>query len=103
MKTTWSAEGLDGGRMVHRIKSEKNFRPSDPNAEADNIFIVSYGRADGGNEYWLTSLADGMQLNKSVTLEGLAEKMNEGNFHPMSGADKDKIIAAATQVALRIR
>ncbi len=103
MKTIWSAEGLDGGRMVHRIKQDKSFRPHEPNAESDNIFIVSYGRAEGGNEYWLTSFADGMQIYKSATLDGLAEKMNEGNFHPMSGADKDKIIAAATQVALRLR
>lgn len=89
--------------MVHRIKPDTTLRPSDPSAEADNIFIVSYGRVEGGNEYWLTSLADGMQLYKSATLAGLAEKMNEGRFHPMSGADKDKIIATATHVALRMR
>ena len=103
MKTIWSAEDLEGGRVVHRIKQDKSFRPHEPNAESDNIFIVSYGRAGDRNEYWLTSFADGMQIYKSVTLEELAEKMNEGNFHPMSGADKDNIIAAATKVALRIR
>jgi hypothetical protein len=103
MKTIWSEQGLEGGRMVHRIKPGTNLRASDPGAEADNIYIVSYGRAEGGNDYWLTSLADGMQLNKSATLSGLAEKMNEGSFHPMSGADKDRIIAAAAHVALRTR
>jgi hypothetical protein len=44
-----------------------------------------------------------MQLYKSATLSALAEKMNEGNFHPLSGADKDKIIAAAVHVAMRMR
>jgi hypothetical protein len=104
MKTTWSEEGLDGGRMVHRINAGAKFSPSDPSAQSDNIYIVSYGRAGNAkNDYWLTSFADGMQLYKSGSLAELAEKMNEGNFHPLSGADKDKIIAAATNVALRMR
>lgn len=104
MKTTWSEEGLDGGRMVHRIKVDAKFSPSDPSAHSDSIYIVSYGRGDGvKNDYWLTSMADGMQLYKSDSLAELAEKMNEGNFHPLSGADKDKIIAAATNVAMRMR
>lgn len=89
--------------MVHRIKSGTTFRASDPSAESDNIFIVSYGRCEDRNEYWLTSLADGMQVYKSASLAELAQKMNEGNFHPLSGADKDKIIAAAVHVAVRMR
>lgn len=103
MKTVWSAQGITTGRLVHSLALDQNLVSFPTASKANRLYIVGFRCGDSGNSYHLVSLADGMECFSSATQEELAQKMNEDNFHPLSGADKDKVINLLADVALAVR
>jgi hypothetical protein len=107
MQIAWSEKDIECGRFVHTIPLDANLNLMDPGSKAGRLYVISFGydKSGGGHDqvYYLTSLADGMQVYHSKTTEELAQHLTERNFHPMSGADKDVVINKAADVALRTR
>jgi hypothetical protein len=107
MQIAWSEKDVECGRFVHTIPLDSNLNVMDSGTKAGRLYVISvgYDKSGGGYEkvFYLTSLADGLQVYRSKTTEELAEHLTEGNFHPMSGADKDVVINKAADVALRTR
>lgn len=102
MKSIWTEEDAECGRIIHKLNRNMK-RPLHQHDIADRLYIISYWRADGGNNYCIVSMADGMQMLRSQTREELALKLTEGDYHPTSGADKTEIIKHAGEVCLNIR
>ncbi len=107
MQIGWTAADVDCGRFVHAIPLDANLNTMDTGAKAGRLYIISFGYNKAGGEhehvFYLTSLADGMQVYHSKSPEELANHLTAQNFQPLSGADKDLIIEKAAAVALRKR